>query len=75
MAVTGSRCVDEEFLGFCRKRALASIFPAQHEKAHITKDLHICQRFGVEVKEGGRQGGKKGELYYISKVQTHSWGF
>lgn len=42
-------------------------FPAQHEKAHITKDLHICQRFGAE--------GKGEALYYISKVQTQSWAF
>lgn len=28
-------------------------FLAQHEKAHITKDLHICQRFGAEEKGGG----------------------
>lgn len=40
--------------------------PAQHEKAHITKD-HICQRFGAE--------GKGEALYCISKVQTQSWAF
>lgn len=34
-------------------------FPAQHEKARITKDLHICQRFGAE--------GKGKAIYYISK--------
>ena len=52
MAVIGNRCEEEEFLGFSRKWALASIFPAQHEKAHITEDLHICQRFGAEWRGG-----------------------
>lgn len=74
MAVIGPSCEEEEFSGFSRKWALASIFPAQHEKAHITKDLHICQRFGAEGKEE-EGGGKKKALYYISKVQTQSWAF
>lgn len=43
---------------------MSACFPAQHEKAHITKD-HICQRFGAE--------GKGEALYCISKVQAQSW--
>lgn len=55
---------------------LASTFPARNQKAHITKNLHICQRFGAEGYEGGGGGGaRKNWLYYISKVQTESFAF
>lgn len=76
MAVIGTSCEEEEFLGFCRKWALASIFPAQHEKAHITKDLHICQRFGVKGKgwRGGEKKQEKDALLHF-KSSNSKWGF
>lgn len=46
---------------------LASIFPAQHEKAHITKDLHICQRFGAARKGGGKKRQEKKRFITFQK--------
>lgn len=60
----GLAVLEEEFAKKKEKGALASIFPAQHKKARITKVLHICQRFGVQEKEGERKS-KKMALYYI----------
>lgn len=57
--------------GVCKKKsALASIFPAQHKKARITKVLHICQRFGVQEKEGGEKKARKGHFITFFKVLT-----
>lgn len=74
MALFGTICEKEELLGFSRKWALASIFPAQHEKAHITKDLHICQRFGAEGKEEGKKRQEKGALLHF-KSSNSKLGF
>lgn len=74
MAVIGTSCEKEEFLGFSRKWVLASIFPAQHEKAHITKDLHICQRFGAERKGEGKKRQEKGALLHF-KSSNSKLGF
>lgn len=56
-------------LGFSRKRALASIFPPQHKKSRITKDLHICQRFGAEEKEEEGEKARKSHLVTFQKFK------
>lgn len=56
---------------FLQKMSAGS--PARHEKARITKDLHICQRFGAEGERGGRWRGR-GHFITFSKVQKLNIG-
>lgn len=54
---------------FFSLQKMSAGFPARHEKARITKDLHICQRFG------GRGGGGGGARFItFSKVQKLNIG-
>lgn len=56
---------------FFSLQKMSAGFPARHEKARITKDLHICQRFGAEGERGGAGGGR---FITFSKVQKLNIG-
>lgn len=62
-------------LGILQKASAG--FPARHERAHVTKDLHICQRFGAEEK-GGRPFitlQKKNSSSKLDSFGTQEWRF
>lgn len=50
-------------------RKMSTGFQARHEKSRITKDLHICQRFGAEG-----AGGEGRRFITFSKVQKLNIG-
>lgn len=60
---------------FFSLQKMSAGFPARHEKARITKDLHICQRFGGRGGEGGRGGGGCALYYIFKSSKTQHWAF
>lgn len=67
LSISGASSEENTVLGILQKASAG--FPAQHERAHVTKDLHICQRFGAEEK-GGRPFIT---LQKKKKIQAQSW--
>lgn len=78
LSISGASLEENTVLGILQKASAG--FPARHERAHVTKDLHICQRFGAEEK-GGRpfitlqKKKKKFKLKVGLFFGTQAWSF
>lgn len=65
LSISGASLEENTVLGILQRASAG--FPARHERAHVTKDLHICQRFGAEEKRG------RPFITLQKKIQAQSW--